>query len=302
MKIAILGAGGFIGKAITGNLEEKHDIIVFTRRKEKQISGTKIHHCVYSGLEELTELLRQTPFEALINLAGEPIAGRRWTSRQKEIIRNSRVETTRAVVDAVRGKSGKPDVMISASAVGYYGNTGNRLVNESAPPSDDFLGQVCKDWEWEARNAETAVIRVVCLRLGVVLGPGGGALTKILPIFRWYAGGPVGSGRQWMSWIHIRDVVRIVEFAISFQGLRGPVNAVSPEPVTMKEFTGMLGKIMHRPSFIRIPDWVLKSVYGESASLLTASQKVKPQKLTDFHFSFSFPSMENTLSDIIGNK
>lgn len=251
MKIAITGASGFIGRHLEGEAVSTRGAIALP------------------------------PCDAVVNLAGEPVA-QRWTASARERIRSSRVDGTRRLVEAMRAHP--PRVLVSASAIGYYGSRGDEILTESSPPADDFLGRLAVDWEREAMRAEEFGARVVLLRIGMVLGPGG-ALAKMLPIFRVGLGGRIGDGRQWMSWIEIHDLVRLIHFAIENE-IRGPVNATSPNPVTNREFTSALAKAVHRPAIFPVPKTALRVMYGEMAEILWASQRVIPQIALNAGFRF----------------
>jgi len=242
---------------------------------------------------------RASDFEAVINLAGENLLGR-WNEEKKARIRDSRILGTRNLVRwlASSPQASRPGVLVNASAVGYYGDCGDREVDEAAPPGNDFLAEVCRAWESEAIEAEKLGLRVVCVRLGIVLGKGG-ALWQMLRPFKMGIGGKLGSGRQWMSWIHIKDAVRIIELALQDNTLSGPVNAVAPQPVTNGEFTRVLARVLRRPAFLPLPQFVLRALFGESADLLLHGQKVLPTKALRHGFEFCYPYLEAALRDIL---
>lgn len=255
MRIAVTGASGFVGRWLNG-------IPVSTR-----------------GSVELP------PCDAVVNLAGEPVA-QRWTPAVKERIRASRIEGTRKLVEAMRANP--PKVLVSTSAVGYYGDRGDEILTEASPPGDDFLSKLAVDWEREAWRAEEFGVRVVVLRIGFVLGPGG-ALAKMLPIFKLGLGGSIGDGRHWMPWIAIDDLVRLIEFAIQNE-VRGPLNATAPNPVTNREFTRELARFVHRPAIFRVPRIALRAMYGEMAKILWASQRAVPK---DIGFQFRWKRLQD---------
>ena len=270
MTIAVTGASGFIGRRLMQKLGPQARAI--------------------SSRGNLDPIMA----DAVVHLAGEPVS-QRWTKSVREKIRESRVDGTRRLVDAMRPHP--PKVLISASAVGYYGARGDELLTESSRPADDFLGQVCKEWEREARKAEEFGVRVVCLRNGVVLGHGG-ALGKMLPPFKFGMGGKIADGRQWMAWIHLEDAIGVIEFALSSE-LRGPVNATAPNPVTNEEFTRELAAALHRPAIFPVPKFALHLLFGEMAQIVYASQRVIPEAALRAGYQFRFPTLKGALLDIL---
>ncbi len=276
MNIAITGASGFIGSFVAGRLRAAGHAIrpVSTRNPVRSAD--------FSGCE------------GVIHLAGEPVA-QRWTAEARERIRSSRVEGTRAVVEALRANP--PRVLISASAVGYYGSRGEEVLTESSPPAADFLGRVAVDWEGEAMAAESFGVRVVTPRIGVVLGRGGGALAKMLFPFRLGIGGRIGDGRQWMPWIHIDDLASMIAFALDHP-IRGAMNASAPNPVTNAEFTRVLAHAIHRPAIFPVPRAALKLLYGEMAEIIYASQHVLPEAALRAGFEFRYPEIAAALADL----
>jgi len=236
--------------------------------------------------------------DAVINLAGEPIAGKRWTPKQKEILRSSRVDGTRALVDAIAKAQVKPKLMISGSAVGYYGPHGDEALNEDSKPGDDFLARLCVDWEAQAQKAESLGVRVCFLRTGIVLAKGEGALKKMVPPFKMFFGGPLGSGRQWMPWIHIEDEIGLIQFLIDNEGARGAFNGIAPNPVTMAEFSKTLGGVLNRPSWARVPPFVLALMVGEMAEMLLNGQRAIPAAASKLGFKFQYPSLKLALASL----
>lgn len=236
---------------------------------------------------------------AVIHLAGAPIAAR-WTAKRMEEIRDSRVEGTESLVRSLLGCSRPPDVLVCASAVGYYGDTSDRVVDESDPKGEGFLADVCQEWEEAARPAAEAGIRVVNLRFGMVMDPAGGALGKMLPVFRAGLGGPLGSGGQYMSWVSLPDVVAAIRFAVNEPALQGPVNVVAPEATTNREFTRTLGDVLHRPARIPVPAFALRLLFGRMADeALLASNRVRPTALTEAGFTFRHPDLADALQDML---
>ena len=236
--------------------------------------------------------------DAVINLAGEPIA-QRWTNAARERIRASRVEGTRSLVAAMAAMPARPSVLVSASAVGYYGSRGDDVHTEVSAPGDDFLGQLAVDWEHEAEEAMKLGMRVVLLRIGVVLGRNGGALNSMRLPFRFGLGGRIGDGRQWMSWIHMNDLVDLISFALFNPALSGAVNASSPNPVPNAGFTDALARAMHRPAILPVPLFALKLLLGEMSGVLYASQRVVPEAALRAGFQYRFPQIDVALQDLL---
>ncbi|HEY7837744.1 MAG TPA: TIGR01777 family oxidoreductase [Terriglobales bacterium] len=282
MKIAITGATGLIGRALTAALSARGDAIVPIGRGVA--TAAMLAGC-----------------EAVVNLAGEPLLGRRWTGRRREVLRSSRIERTAQVVAALERMQPRPRVLVSASAVGYYGDRGAELLSEASPPGEDFLAQLCRDWEAAAVAAEALGIRVVLVRTGMVLAPRGGALAQMLPPFRWGLGGPAGSGRQYWPWIHIEDEVGVILEALGNGQLHGPVNAVAPEAVISRDFARALGRALHRPAVLPLPALALRLVFGGAAAVLLSSQRVAPGKLADCGYRFRFPALASALQDCIAS-
>lgn len=237
--------------------------------------------------------------DAVVHLAGASVAGGRWTSSRKEVLRRSRVDSTRHLVSALAQLKSKPRVFVSASAIGYYGNRGDEILTELSSPAGDFLAQLCRDWEKEAAAAERDAIRTVILRFGIVLAPHGGALHQMLMPFRLGVGGRLGNGRQWMSWIGLTDVVLLIRQAISNEALRGAVNAVTPNAVTNAEFTSALAKVLRRPALFPAPRFALQLALGEMAGALLASQRVTPAKLNALEYPFKHPQLKDALISML---
>lgn len=281
MKIAITGASGFLGRAITDHLRKKgHTITAVSLRQELKPDSF-------------------LPCDAVIHLAGEPVA-QRWTKAARQRIRDSRILGTRQLVETLRFRP--PSVLVSASAIGYYGSRGNNILTEDATPAADFLGKIAVAWEEEAFAAESSGIRVVVPRIGVVLGPGGGALKKMLLPFRLGLGGRLGNGKQWMSWIHIDDLAALIEFAITNPELSGPVNAAAPAPVTNAEFTRTLARTLHRPAIFPVPAFILKLIFGEMSQVLLGSQRVLPEAALQAGFDFHYSDLGLALAAALGSQ
>jgi uncharacterized protein (TIGR01777 family) len=237
--------------------------------------------------------------DAVVHLAGEPVLQGRWNEQKKRRIRDSRVLGTRRLVDGMARLSQKPRVLVSASAVGYYGDRGADIVMEGASPADDFLAQVCVDWEREAERAGALGIRVVCARIGVLLSTGGGALAQMLPLFRIGAGGTIGRGRQWMPWIHVGDAADLLLYAAKEESISGAMNVVAPEPVTNAEFCRTLAGALRRPAMFPVPPALLRLAFGEVSQVMTASLRAVPRVALDHGFSFTFPRLESALAHLL---
>jgi len=238
--------------------------------------------------------------DAIVNLAGESVAGGRWTAARKAAIRTSRIEATRALVDAAAAASPRPKVLVNASAVGYYGAHGDEALDERAAAGTDFLARVCVEWEAEARRAEALGLRVVLLRVGVVLAPDGGALSAMLLPFRAGLGGPIGGGRQWMSWVHRDDVVGLLREAVGNAEYVGPVNATSPNPVTNRDFARALGRVLHRPAALPVPGIGLRLLMGEMATMLLTGQRVLPRAAERLGYAWQQPELPAALERCVG--
>lgn len=297
MRILITGGTGFIGNALRRELKNSgHDVTITTRRHAD--SEDRVHW----NPPELIPPNIMEKLDSVINLAGEPIAPGRWTKQRKERILSSRVEITSALVQSMRNASQKPRVLISASAIGYYGPRGDENVTEETPPASDFLAEVCKVWEAEALKAQELGIRVVLLRIGGVLEADGGALAQMVIPFKFFLGGPIGNGRQWFSWIHRDDMVGIVKYALENESIKGPVNITAPNPVKNKEFSAALGKALRRPAFFAVPGFVVKLSLGELGGILLTGQRVLPVKALASGYEFKYAKINEALEAIFGKK
>ena len=298
MKILMTGATGLLGRQLCAQLaSEGHALVVLTRRLA---SATQIAHQAAFAWQPETELPPAAAFEgveAVIHLAGEPVA-ERWTPQRKRGIRASRVLGTRHLVQAMQGLSQSPRVLVSGSAVGYYGDRSDEWLTEQAAPGKGFLSDVCVEWEAEARQAEAGGARVALLRTGVVLDPAGGALKTMLPAFNFGIAGKLGSGRQWFPWIHRADILGLLRFALLNETVSGPLNGVAPNPVTNEEFTKELAAVLHRPALLPVPKFALDLLFGEMASVTLASQRVQPQAALDAGYVFRFPWLREALADL----
>ena len=303
MRIAVTGATGLIGRAVVAKLLERGDEVVAFSRDPERARETLPAGAETAGwdLDDRDGLARDlSGVGAVVNLVGEPVLGKRWNAKVMEEIRESRVRALRAVVRAMGRSERPPEVLVSASAVGYYGPRDLPEVTEETPPGDDFLAGVCVDWEEAARSAEALGTRVVLLRTGIVLSANGGALRKMLPPFKWFVGGKTGNGRQGFPWVHIDDVVEIVSFALETPDLSGPVNVTAPRPVTNREFTKALGRTIHRPSWLPVPRIALRLALGRAAAILVKGQMAVPRRLLDAGYWFRFPDLEGALEDLLG--
>src|SRR5581483_1380858 len=301
MKIVVAGGTGFIGAALIRNLQSRgHAVVLLTRASAKALdrSETVVWQPDAEPRPRPALVAAVNGADAVVNLAGEPIAGKRWTRAQKARLRSSRIDTTRTVVQAIADAQQKPRLLLNASAVGYYGPRGEEEISEAEPPGMDFLSRLCREWEAEALRAEAHGVAVVRLRTGIVLGKGGGALAKMIPPFKLFIGGPLGSGRQWMPWIHLEDEVGLIEHLLA-PGAGGAVNATAPEPVRMKEFCAALGKALGRPSWAPVPAFVLRLAFGEMADVLLTGQRAVPSEAERRGYRFRYPTLPEALRDIV---
>lgn len=304
MKIGISGGTGLIGTALVRALVARGDnVVVFSRRENPpkdfpQKSVEFVSHSIPnpSDFQDLT---------AMVNLAGESLAGVRWTDSAKEKFRASRVAHTRSIVDSIRTavsqSESKLQVFLSASAIGYYGSyeeTGSSFTEDSKP-GEDFLAKLSLDWEESAEAVEALGIRLAIPRIGIVLDPSGGALSKLVPVFRSFIGGPIGSGTQGMSWIHIDDVVKGMIHILDQDKLHGAFNFTSPNPVTNQDFSKTLGKVLNRPSIFWTPEFAVQALFGEGAGVVTKGQMVRPKRLVETGYTFQFPNLEEALVNLL---
>lgn len=302
MNIVITGGTGFIGRALCGLLiQQGHRVTVLTRRKADtpMLLGPAVSAVEWIGEEHGPWEQSLDGADAVINLAGAPIADTRWTEARKRILTDSRIRTTRLLVAAMARCAAKPRTLINASGIGYYGSSDDRMLDEGAARGQGFLADLCLAWEAEAIRAAEFGTRTVLLRTGMVLEEDGGALPKMLLPFRLFAGGPIMPGTQWVSWIHRRDHIRLIAWLLEMPTVSGPVNATAPVPVTMNEFCRTLGRVLDRPSWFPVPEFVLKTVFGELGSLMMAGQRVKPAKALSNGYTFLYPSLEPALRAIL---
>jgi uncharacterized protein len=315
MKVAVTGATGFVGSRLVDRLQaEGHQVLVLTRNAEsaKRMFPTEKYSNVeiiaYSPLTSGEWQQSIAGCDAVVNLAGAPIAESRWTAERKQEILESRKTGTRKIVEAigfaaaarVAQANPKPSVLINSSAIGYYGTSETATFEESAKPGSDFLAQVCQDWETEAEQVKAAGVRLVILRTGIVLGMGG-AIAKMLLPFRMFAGGPIGSGRQWFSWIHREDMVSLILFALTRPEMTGAYNATAPHPVKMAELCSALGQVMNRPSWLPVPDFALEALLGDGAQVVLQGQQVLPKRTEESGFQFAYPTVKPALEEVLSH-
>jgi uncharacterized protein len=297
MIIAITGSSGLIGSALTLALDADGHLVRPIVRRAPREDKHEIRWDPAAGTIDATKL---SDVDAVAHLAGENIAAHRWTKSFKQRILTSRVQSTNLLCKTLAGLASKPTVLVSASAIGYYGDRGNAPLDESTTAGRGFLADVCQQWEAATIPARDADIRVVNLRIGFVLSGRGGGLAKMLTPFRLGIGGVIGSGQQYMSWIALDDLVRVIQFALSAAALAGPVNAVAPTPVTNREFTKALGRVLHRPTIFPMPAFAARLALGPMADdLLLASARVEPRALTNARFEFQDPQLEPALRHIL---
>ena len=301
MRVVIAGGSGLIGRAFTRHLcAQGYAVVVLSRRPERVDDLPDGAEAAYwdgsssQGWEEHAD-----GAHAVVNLAGEGIANKRWTYAQKRRLSESRLQSTNGVVAAIQAAADKPAVLLQASAVGYYGNTSDEEVDERHAPGTDFLADLSQEWEHASHAVEMLSTRRVLLRFGVILSTDGGMLPRVAPPFRFFVGGAMGSGRQWVPWIHIEDVVRALEFLLTQEGLSGPVNVCAPEPVQFADFAGALGNSLRRPARFRVPAWALRLAMGEMADVVLHGQRTVPTRLLEAGFDFRYPAVEGALDALL---
>ncbi len=298
MRLFVTGGTGFIGRPLCQALVQAgHEVAVVTRAPEAQprlAQGPGMATFVSWERGQWEGALAEA--KGIINLAGESIAAHRWTPRQKLRLWESRVGLTHRLIEALSTSSRRPAVLLNASAVGYYGPRGDEELTETAGPGQDFLGQLCQAWEAEARRAEALGLRVVRLRIGLVLAADGGALAKLLPPFRAFLGGPLGSGRQWWSWIHREDVLELIQWALEHPDVSGPLNLTAPEPARMRELAAALGAALRRPAWLPAPSVALRLLLGEMAEVLVSGQRAMPAAALKGGYAFKYPHLQHALA------
>lgn len=305
MKIAITGGTGFVGSRLVEKLNEnKETILIFTRNKER---AQKIFP---SSAFPTLEIVPYTPkksgtwqekiagCDAVVNLAGEPLAEGRWTGDRKQEIVLSRQIGTQKIVEAIAKANPKPQVLINASAIGYYGTSETQIFDENSPSGDDFLAEVCQKWEAEAEKVKENNVRLVILRLGIVLG-NGGAIAKMITPFKLFMGGSIGSGKQWFSWIHQEDIVNLILEAIARPEMAGVYNATAPNPVRMEEFCHTLGEVINRPSWLPVPSFAIEAILGDGAIVVLEGQQVQPKAVEALGFNYQYSTLKAALQAIL---
>jgi hypothetical protein len=284
MRVAVTGASGFVGRRLCEAARTRgHEVITLGRSSADRRWDPMTGQAPLEGAE------------AVVHLAGEPVAQGRWTQAKMDRIRRSRTVGTLHLVQGIRAAA--PRVLVSASAIGYYGDRADEELTEDSPPGDDFLAGVCREWEAEATRSG---IRTVCVRIGIVLGPGGGALARMLTPFKMGLGGRLASGRQWMSWIHRDDLVDLFLHALAKEDVSGPLLGTSPRPVTNLEFTKTLGRVLGRPTILPMPRWQMRLLFGKIAHVLAGSQRCRPKRTLESGFAFRHPDLEPALRQILG--
>ena len=299
MKVFMTGGTGFLGAALTERfIAEGHSVTILTRSAENRDLRPGLTYCEGNPTQSGPWQEEVSGHDVVVNLAGASIF-RTWNEKNKKAIHSSRILSTRKLVDAISMSSRKIS-LLNGSAVGYYGFRTDEEVDEKSPPGDDFLAKVVKDWEAEAVRAEEAGARVVLCRMGVILGRDGGALSKMVSVFKWGLGSPLGSGAQWFSWISLHDLVNIFLYLMEDQTITGPVNCTSPHPVTNRELTKALGKALHRPTVLPpVPAFIIRGVLGEFSNVFVRGQKVMPGKLLAKGFVFEFPEIEEAFVHLL---
>jgi uncharacterized protein (TIGR01777 family) len=306
MRIFITGGTGLVGRRLIQRVHERGDQAVILSRRAahaRQLFGANAAVVEGDPMQLGDWMDAAGDCDAVIHLAGENVFGRRWNADFKKLLYESRILSTQHVVEALRRKPARADgqakVLVNASAIGFYGPRGEEELTEDSAPGSDFLAKVCIDWESAARAAESAGVRVAMVRVGIVLDKEGGALAKLLTPFKLGAGGPVASGRQWMSWIHHADLVGLFLLALDNAEARGPINGTAPNPVINREFSKTLGRVLHRPSFVWTPGLALRVVLGEVATVIATSQRVRPKRALELGYSFQYPTLEAALAQIL---
>jgi uncharacterized protein len=300
MKVIVSGSSGLVGTAVVDSLRaDGHSIGRLVRSGSAGTADATSRLIRWEPPTGSIDLAAMEGADAVVHLAGASIAGGRWSAARKQELRRSRVDATRHLVAGLAQLKAKPRVLVSAAAIGYYGDRGDEVLIETSAAGDDFLAQLCRDWEAEAAKAEHGGIRTVMLRFGIILAAHGGALRQMIGPFRLGIGGKLGNGRQWMSWITLQDVAALVRYAVEKDWPRGPVNAVAPNAVTNAEFTSVLAGVLHRPALFPVPRPALKLAFGEMADVLVASQHVIPERLNTAGYPFRHAQLRDALKSIL---
>lgn len=300
MKVAITGATGFVGSRLVEQLQALgHQPLILTRNRNaalKAFPNLEIVAYTPTASGDWQDVI--SGCDGVVNLTGEPIAESRWTPKQKQEILDSRKLSTQKIVEAIAKANPKPTVLVNASAIGYYGTSETASFDETSPSGNDFLAEVCRTWEAEAQKVKAAGVRLVILRLGIVLGHGG-ALAKMIPPFKLFAGGPLGTGNQWFSWIHRDDLVNLILSALTRPDIEGVLNATAPNPVRMSELCQTLGETLNRPSWLPVPGFALEALLGEGAQVVLEGQQVLPKRTTNYGFEYKYPNLKQALTEIV---
>jgi uncharacterized protein (TIGR01777 family) len=296
MKIIVAGGRGWLGSHLCRALSaEKHDVVVLTRQHAPTVKPLRF---VWWDGRTLDKWLDEIDgADAIVNLSGETIAGGRWTAERKQRLRSSRIQATATLVEAIRVARSRPAMLVNASAVGFYGDRGDETLTEGASAGTDFLADLVVDWEAAAMPAQEMGCRTVLLRMGVVVGPGGGVLEQMVPPFRWFVGGPIGHSNRWLPWIHIDDAVGLAQLALVHEEAQGPLNAVSPNMATYHDFATAIGSALSRPNWLPVPDLALRLLVGEMANALLSSQCVVPAAALRLGYTFRQPDLRSAVAD-----
>ena len=308
MHILVTGATGFVGRPLCERLlQEGHSVVALTRNAERAraVLSKEVTCLTWGGANDTEWRAAVGGMDTIVHLAGEPVAGERWTAAYKQKIHDSRVLTTRALVEAIRRQTTKPTALVCASAVGYYGDCKEEIVTETRPPGTDFLARTCREWEAEACKAEASGLRVTRMRIGIALGHGGALEQMLYPLplsvspFKLGLGGPLGSGRQWVPWIHLEDVVGLFAWAAVTEAVQGAFNVTAPNPVTNADFVHAIGRILHRPTVAPVPAFLLKMMVGEMAEVLLGGQRVLPTAAQQWGYHFRHETLEEALRTLL---
>lgn len=304
MKVAITGATGFVGSRLVERLQKQNiNVVVLTRNvahAQSVFPATAFPNVEIIATSTTSDAWQSAiaGCDGVVNLAGESIAQSRWTPERKQEILNSRKLTTEKIVEAIKNANPKPSVLVNASAIGYYGTSETASFDENSSSGNDFLAQVCQTWEAKAQLVKETGVRLVILRLGIVLG-NGGALGKMITPFKLFAGGPLGSGKQWFSWIHLDDAVNLIVQALTKPSMEGVYNATAPNPVRMAELCNMMGKIMNRPSWLPVPGFALEALLGDGAIVVLEGQQVLPNRTLSTGYAYQYPNLQSALVEIL---
>ncbi len=307
MKITIAGATGFVGSRLVERLQQAGDqVLILTRNpaKAKRVfpdaAFPNVEMVAYTPTESGPWQQALSGCDGVVNLAGAPIADERWTPERKQEILNSRKLGTRTIVEAIASANPKPSVLVNASAIGYYGTSETATFDETSASGNDFLAQVCQEWENEAQQVKQSGTRLAIIRSGIVVG-NGGAIAKMLTPFRLLAGGPLGSGHQWFSWIHREDLVSLIILALQRSDIQGILNGTAPNPVRMNELCHILGQVLHRPSWLPVPDFALHLILGEAAQVVLEGQQVLPKRPQEYGFEYRYSTVKPALEEVVSH-